>query len=316
MPQEPGGTEAHERSTNKGTSALADGSEDRLTAKRLSARERVALTIAGIRGELTGTWRLSADLRSFGRLVTDALGYRAKRILPIGGGTRRHTVRFRNGTELTYRPNRGDVRAIAEVWMSEAYELPFEVSARNVIDLGANIGAASVWLMRRYGGVNLVAVEPVPDNVELTRVNLERNGIDGEVIEAAIAPTAGTARFEVSDNPTLGRIGENGIEVALVTPQSLVDRFPATDRIDLVKIDVEGAEQALFNADLSWLDRVDCLVIELHADRVDYKRITTQLEELGFAGQEIGERNQYRGLTDLMVAFRRVDIAGFRAAGR
>ena len=37
------------------------------------------------------------------------------------------------------------------------------------------------------------------------------------------------------------------------------------DYVDLMKIDVEGAEYELFSADVSkWIDRVGMLVIELH----------------------------------------------------
>jgi FkbM family methyltransferase len=255
--------------------------------------------------ELTGSWRRAADGRSFTRLALDGLGYRLQRVLHFGDSRHRRTVRFKDGTELTYRLNRGDVRAIAEIWMSEAYRLPFEIRPRNIIDLGANIGVAGVWLVRRYGGSKLVAVEPVPENAELARRNFERNGIAADVIEAAIGPNEGAAQFEVSATSTLGRIGTEGIEVALITPQSVIDRFPAHERIDLVKMDVEGAEQELFKADLSWLDRVDCLVVELHADRVDSKGIIATLQAHAFTEVEIGDGNKYGGLTDVIAAFRR-----------
>jgi FkbM family methyltransferase len=237
--------------------------------------------------------------------VLDGLGYRAQRLLRFGDRPRHRRVRLKDGTELTYRLNRGDVRAIAEIWMTEAYRLPFEICPRNIIDLGANIGVASVWLVRRYGGAKLVAVEPVARNAQLARLNFERNGIAAEVIEAAIGPRSGTAHFELSSNSTLGRLGADGIEVQLVTPQTLVDRFPARERIDLVKMDVEGAEQELFKADLGWLERVDCLVIELHADRVDRSGIIGTLRRHGFSYAPIGQDNKYGGLTDLTAVFRR-----------
>ena len=283
----------------------SDASSVRLTAERLSPWARLGLTFAGIHHELSGSRRLAADAGSFVRFASDALGYRAQRILRHGGGTRRRTVRFKDGTELTYRLNRGDVRAIAEVWMTEAYELPFDIRARHIIDLGANIGAASVWLIRRYGGSKLVAVEPVPENAELTRVNLARTGIDTEVIPAAVAPRHGSARFTLSHSSAWGRLGDDGPEVPLITPQSLIERFPPNQRIDLVKMDVEGAEQELFKADLRWLGLVDCLVVELHADRVDWRGIIDTLSRLGFSHRQIAERNIYCGPTDLMVAFRR-----------
>lgn len=274
---------------------LSDAADTRKAPQTLRSQDRLRLSLEGLRGEFTGSWKLAAGPRSFARLATDALGYRGQRVLRFGDGRHHRTVRFKDGTELTYRLNRGDVRAIAEIWISEAYRLPFEIRPRNIIDLGANIGVASVWLVREYGGSELVAVEPVPENAELARRNFERNGLAADLIEAAVGPTEGTARFELSSNSTLGRTGTAGIEVALVTAQSVVDRFPAGERIDLLKMDVEGAEQELFKADLTWLERVDCLVVELHADRVDWKGIIAALRTHGFSAVEIGKGNEYGG---------------------
>jgi FkbM family methyltransferase len=285
--------------------AVSDDAGALMTPPALRKQDRMRLTLEGIRIELAGSWRLADDRCSFLRLALDALGYRAQRVLGVRHGARRRRVRLKGGTELTYRLNRGDVRAIAEIWMSEAYRLPFEIRPHNIIDLGANIGVASVWLVRRYGGAKLVAVEPVSENAQLARLNFERNGITAEVIEAAVGPRTGTAHFELSSNSTLGRLGAEGIEVQLVTPQALIDRFPAPERIDLVKVDVEGAEQELFKADLEWLERVDCLVIELHADRVDRSGIIATLRSRGFSYAPIGEDNKYGGLTDLTAVFRR-----------
>jgi FkbM family methyltransferase len=232
--------------------------------------------------------------------VSAALLYRIRRFADVGDADRHRTVKFKDGTELTYRLNRGDVRAIAETWMSGAYELPVTLGQRNIIDLGANIGSTSVWLARRYGAKRVLAVEPDPGNAELARINLRRNGIDAEVIEAAVGPHNGTIRFERSENSTLGRIGGDGIEVPLVTPQSLVERFE-TDEPILLKMDVEGAEAELFDADLGWLDRVECLVAELHADTVDVEEIKRKLTGRGFRNLEIGAGNLYLGPTDVMV---------------
>lgn len=289
---------------------MLSGEPDGATSRaRVPKGERLALTAEGLRIELTGSWRLAADRRSFAQLALDGLGYRAQRVLRFGERPRHRRVRFKDGTELTYRLNRGDVRAIAEIWMSEAYRLPFDIRPRNVIDAGANIGIATVWLVRRYGATRVVAVEPAPANAELARINLQRNlerqEITAEVVEAAIGPCAGTARFTLDSNSTLGRIGDEGIEVDLVTPEALVNRFPADERIDLFKIDIEGAEQELFEADLTWLQRVDCLVVELHADRVDSRAVISLLRAEGFSHVPIAEDNKYRGLTDVMAAFRR-----------
>jgi FkbM family methyltransferase len=183
--------------------------------------------------------------------------------------------------------------------------LPFALRAVNVLDLGANIGAAGVWLVRRHGSSRLVAAEPVPANAALARLNFARNGIVAEVIEAAVGPPGPVAHFELSSTSTLGRVAEHGIEVPVVAIEQLLERFPAQERVELVKLDIEGAEQQLFDSRLDWLARVDCLIVELHRDRVDVDRIVGTLRDHGFSPAPIGEGNLYGGLSDVTAAFSR-----------
>lgn len=251
---------------------------------------------------------MTAEPRSFCRFFADALAYRVRRLLDVGDTERLRSITLRGGSELTYRLNRGDVRAIGETWIAQGYKLPIELEVRNVLDLGANIGATSVWLAHRYGARRVIAVEPAPGNAELARINLRRNRIEGEVVEAAVGPRTTTALFELSETSTWGLLGENGIEVTVASPQSLVDRFPAGELIDLVKMDVEGAEGELLTGETGWLEHVRCVVAELHTDRVDSDALIASMQRQGFNHCRLGEGNLYLGAIDLMIAFWRPEV--------
>jgi len=43
-------------------------------------------------------------------------------------------------------------------------------------------------------------------------------------------------------------------------------RTHGLERIDLLKMDIEGAEEEMFASDFSWLDDVDVLLVELHTE--------------------------------------------------
>ena len=258
--------------------------------------------------ELAGSARQAADLASFLTLARDIVGYRAMRLIDPGRRSPR-TVRLAGGARLTYRLNWGDVRAIAETWFEGAYELPVELRARNILDLGANIGATAVWLASRYGPARVVAVEAAPANAALARRNLAANDIEGEVIEAAVGPEDGTAHFAVSPSSTLGRVSDDGIEVAMVSPGSLVEHFPAGQTIDIVKMDIEGSENAVLGAPLGWLDHVRCLVVEFHDGRTEAERLAGRLTEAGFVPRELAARTGYMGPDDVMLAFTRPETA-------
>jgi hypothetical protein len=52
-------------------------------------------------------------------------------------------------------------------------------------------------------------------------------------------------------------------EVPSITIKQILQKI-AVDRIDLLKLDIEGSERELFSSAETWLDKVECIVVELH----------------------------------------------------
>lgn len=192
------------------------------------------------------------------------------------------TISLRDGTTLRYRLNHGDLQSIREVWLGETYRLPMELGPiHTIVDLGANIGLTSVYLAGRYDVVRLIAVEPVPANVLLLRQNLALNQIDGDVIEAVIGRDDGVARFQDLPESNLGHVSTEGRDVRSISMRTLLAHLGNAD-IDLLKIDIEGAERHLLTGDCSWLRRVRALMIEFHPPLVDSKQLAAIIESHGF----------------------------------
>jgi len=121
-----------------------------------------------------------------------------------------------------------------------------------VVDIGANIGYYTLQFARLVGPAGRVyAFEPDPRNFELLQENVWQNGYRNvTLVRAAVADRSGAARLFI--NPTNrgdhriydGAPGRRTIEIHATT---LDDYFAGHDgRIDLVKIDVQGAEAAAF----------------------------------------------------------------------
>jgi hypothetical protein len=107
------------------------------------------------------------------------------------------------------------------------------------------------------------------------------NGIHGTVMEAAIGPYDGTSRFQAADESNLGHLSHEGRIVTVISMKSILDRFRLSE-VDLVKIDIEGSEQALLTGPPEWLYRTKAIIAEFHPGAVDYSALTRLLEELGF----------------------------------
>jgi len=225
--------------------------------------------------------RLSADARSAVRLGLD---FALSRFLFRSRDNQLRPprkIRLKGGIELCYRLNKGDLHGIREVWFDEAYRLPFADPSGALLDLGANIGLTSVWLAKQYPFDRVIAVEPDPSNAHLVRRNLELNGINGEVIEAAIGPHEGLARFESSHSSNLGRLSEHGVPVAMTTVPAILDKA-GISRLGLVKIDIEGGEQQLFDSSTDWLASTDAIIAEFHPALADCSRIVETISSRGF----------------------------------
>jgi FkbM family methyltransferase len=145
-----------------------------------------------------------------------------------------------------------------------------------VIDLGANIGLASLYFASRYPSSRLLAVEPNPPTHKVLATNLR------ELIEAGRCRTLqaavwGSERQLVADPSkahdhysafaTREATGnENGDETMQGFPITRIIHDSGFDHVDLLKVDIEGAEVELFKGDLDWLRRIGVIAVEFHHD--------------------------------------------------
>ena len=117
-----------------------------------------------------------------------------------------------------------------------------------VVDVGANIGVIAAYAARRVGsGGRVVAVEPAADNVRVLRDNLRRNRLSGvSIVEGAAGRCRERREFYLrGDLSAVNSLFPDSC-YASVTQVATVDVTPLDDlvdgHVDIVKIDVEGAE--------------------------------------------------------------------------
>jgi FkbM family methyltransferase len=117
-----------------------------------------------------------------------------------------------------------------------------------VIDVGANIGYNTVYAARRVGpSGRVVAIEPAADNVAVLRENIAANNLPNVVVLPVAAGRGHEERtlFLRGDHSAVNSLFERSI-YASVTGVEPVRVAPLDDLVDadvdLVKIDVEGAE--------------------------------------------------------------------------
>jgi FkbM family methyltransferase len=240
------------------------------------------ITLRKVSREIGSAKSVTADFRSFVRLATDMLLFRALRIGGFGLRNRERMITLANGLRIIYRLNRGDLQSIREVWFDEVYQLPYSANVTRIVDLGANIGLTTLYFSQRYNLTHLVAVEPNPANASLVRKNCEMNRIRAIVIEAAVGPSDAIAYFSDSVDSNLGAVSAQGREVRMVSMATICSEGDIAC-IDLLKMDIEGGEQALLTGSLGWLSHVQNIMAEFHPTCVDYPGLISILEANGFS---------------------------------
>ncbi|MGA3130110.1 MAG: FkbM family methyltransferase [Terracidiphilus sp.] len=145
-------------------------------------------------------------------------------------------------------------------------------SPQVIVDLGANVGFTSSFFLSLFPGAFVLAVEPDPANFEICKRTLARYGNRAKVVEGAawhscgqLALSRGTffdgREWATQVCPTAR--GVTGSVTAFDMP-ALLAMCPRNE-IDILKIDIEGSEKALFSENTGeWLPHVHNICIETH----------------------------------------------------
>ena len=154
-----------------------------------------------------------------------------------------------------------------------------------IIDAGAHVGLFSI--MASLFAKEVIAIEPHPINFMLLKANMRRNNIRNVVtLNRALWPIRG--QYELfegnsSDKNTLLPNGYNAYtyKVSTVTLSDLIKKY---GEIDLLKMDIEGAEfPVIMHAKNEELKCINAIVGELHFKYGNVKRILNRLKKAGFS---------------------------------
>lgn len=183
------------------------------------------------------------------------------------------TYRTRLGPIFRCRGGESDSGTIAVIFSGIEYPVDiiefnnFRDNA-NVWDLGANIGTFSIWSsLHLKNKFQLLCVEPFSENISYLRTNLELNNISSfNCFEGVVSNFTGFVNIDVSRKADAVKITTNATntKVKSITLQDLAELYK-TDRVDLLKMDIEGAEYSVINHSLDYLaNNVERIIIEVH----------------------------------------------------
>lgn len=148
-----------------------------------------------------------------------------------------------------------------------------------VIDVGAHVGAVSIFLGKRFPDVRILAYEPCRNTFGVLQDNIRRNNVanvesfnlaisgNGRDLRLLVAPhKSGMANAFVSEEVREKRVRDLGYRTEVVASITLdaVFRDNGIDRCAFMKLDCEGAEFEIVE-ETRVLNLVDELALEIHA---------------------------------------------------
>lgn len=164
-----------------------------------------------------------------------------------------------------------------------------------VLDIGANIGLHSLGAakqLRDLGGGQVIAFEPAEDSLDKLRAAAERNGLANLItlVPAALgerkhhAALHADSRYDPADSGVRSLQADG--EVVQDVPVIRLDdwaREQSLERLDVIKLDVEGTEAAALAGATRTLIRLQPRAVLVEDKRADLRpRLHAVLDELGY----------------------------------
>ena len=157
-----------------------------------------------------------------------------------------------------------------------------------VIDVGANIGYYTLIFAQLVGKSGKVfAFEPEPKNFEILKKNIAINNYDNVIVEQKIVSEKnGKMKLYVSNSDIVGhriqqmRDLENFVEVESVTLDDYMKKLSLDDKVNFIKIDVEGFEPNVLEGSKKVLEKNNHLKIFTEFNREVVKKYGTEPKKM------------------------------------
>jgi FkbM family methyltransferase len=181
----------------------------------------------------------------------------------------RHDIRF----PFYLRYGTSDIPIFDQVFLDRQYDFTSEKCPSVIVDAGANIGLASICFANRYPESQIIAIEPEKSNYDILKMNVDPYS---NIIPLHAALWDKNERISIVD-PGFGEWAfmtkkedsqeKNPEKIDPKVQGMTVDKIMednGLEKIDILKIDIEGAEREVFRDSSSWIAKVDALIVELH----------------------------------------------------
>lgn len=163
-----------------------------------------------------------------------------------------------------------------EIFVDEIYKFETNSNIPVIYDCGANIGISCLYFKNLYPNAKIKAFEADPVIVNILKTNLVKNNInDVEIIDKAVWIDDKGVEFGI-EGADGGSIYLNNMNKVKIESVRLKDLLEKEERVDLLKMDIEGAEYEVLKDCYETLDKIKYIFVEYHS----WNNTTQKLSEI------------------------------------
>ncbi|MEW7290481.1 FkbM family methyltransferase [Aquimarina sp. 2304DJ70-9] len=199
----------------------------------------------------------------------------------------KENIKLSNNAHIHLRKNTKDHETFDEVFIDNIYNLPLPIQPKTIIDAGANIGLASLFFKMKYPNAAIALIEIDNGNLEMIRKNL-KGQTNITIINKGLYNKNSYFKvfdpFNATNSFVIKESTKDDYDIESITIDQIISDHH-WDEIDILKIDIEGAEKKLFESNYQyWLPKVNVLMIETHDRMIPKCSITVMkaLDEFDF----------------------------------
>lgn len=185
------------------------------------------------------------------------------------------------GSDLVYVDSASFDSSYRSIFRHKIYNFKANSNNPRIIDCGANVGLSVVFFKRLYPEAKIVAFEPDKNIFDVLSMNVSSFSLaDVQLINKAVWSEEKELFFE-PDSADGGHVSldDKGIKVQAVALEPYL-----REKVDFLKIDIEGAELEVLMSIKDSLKNVENIFIEYHSFVVEDQRLDTILNILNESG--------------------------------
>jgi len=180
------------------------------------------------------------------------------------------------------RAGTSDLGIYEQVFFDQEYDFSVAYPPKVILDVGANIGLASIYFANKYPDAKIIAIEPEGSNFELLEKNVDPYsnitpiqaalwGMNESIslVDPGLDKCGFMTQKEGAKEKNLGDILAKKTDILArhqvpgMTVDKIMEDYNLLE-VDILKIDIEGAEKEVFKDTSAWIENVNAVIVELH----------------------------------------------------